>query len=277
MTTIYNILKERRLISYFIPYLWTLAFKTIRKVMAVVLGYRTMEKFWNKLGVEDSTMLFVSWIGAKFNLSSLYVKGRTFCGEAYFRIVTNDAKRLIRGYERAVTKVIKQMTHGIFLDIGAHIGRYSLLTARNRCKVMAVEPEPSNYKILVLNSQLARFRAIQSAITDFDGETRLYIGRHTGVHSLLPSGTKTITVPALRLETLLKREGIETVNLIKLDAEGAEFKILYDSLELMPGIKGWIVECHNLRRKQELEHLMTQNGYTIRWLDKNHIHAYQEK
>jgi len=221
-------------------------------------------------------MLFVSWIGAKFNLSSLYVKGRTFCGEAYFRIVSNDARSLGWAHERAVTKVIEQMTHGIFLDVGAYVGCYSLLTARNGCKVIAIEPEPANYRILVLNSRLARFRAIRSAITDFDGEATLYIGRHSGIHSLLSTGPKTITIPALRLETLLKREDIETVDLIKLDVEGAEFMILYDSQQLMPRIKGWIVECHNLRRKQELERIMMRNGYVIRWLDKNHIYAYQK-
>lgn len=43
----------------------------------------------------------------------------------------------------------------VFVDVGAHIGLYSIYVARFKaCKVIAIEPHPENYKLLVSNMRL---------------------------------------------------------------------------------------------------------------------------
>src|SRR3972149_6325307 len=44
----------------------------------------------------------------------------------------------------------------IVVDVGAHIGSFSIMVARSAYKVLAFEPEPNNYQMLKRNMELNR-------------------------------------------------------------------------------------------------------------------------
>ena len=47
--------------------------------------------------------------------------------------------------------------NGIFIDIGAFIGKYSIKIARRpKVKVLAIEPNPDSFKILCANAEINR-------------------------------------------------------------------------------------------------------------------------
>jgi len=134
---------------------------------------------------------------------------------------------------------------GIVIDIGAHIGAFTVqacLTLKPNA-VVAVEPERSNFDYLQRN--LSRFglaklvRPYQIALWDRDGKLRLYLQKlNTGGHSLLRQKAiveraklarpDTQFVAVKTLDNLLADAGFEdaAIRVVKIDAEGAEVHIL---------------------------------------------------
>lgn len=126
----------------------------------------------------------------------------------------------------------------VVVDAGAHYGVYTLLASRlvgNRGIVLAFEPHPHNYKRLLTNLRVNKIKNVKTfnlALGDFDGQTKLYLFSDSGGHSTTPELSSTsyfdgyINVKVNRIDTIIRKLGIEKISLIKIDAEGAELKIL---------------------------------------------------
>jgi FkbM family methyltransferase len=117
-------------------------------------------------------------------------------------------------------------------DIGSNMGYFAMLAARavgQSGKTIAFEPAPSNLvylrRNLSLNSELAVI-VEELAISSEEGEATFHTGWHEGNGSLLEDarGTtgETFTVRTCRLDDYRKTNGIDRIDLLKLDIEGAE-------------------------------------------------------
>jgi FkbM family methyltransferase len=118
------------------------------------------------------------------------------------------------------------------VDVGAHIGMASLLFARRYpiAKIIAVEPEPANFAALVRNvSHYKNIVPIQAALWKEDGEVRL--GKSTahpkGAFAIAEDGDQ--RVRAITMETLMKENGLSTIDFLKVDIEGAEKEVFQNS------------------------------------------------
>ena len=67
---------------------------------------------------------------------------------------TNDLDLVSPKHEPATTKWFKVQTDEVVVDVGAHIGRYTLMAAANDARVIAIEPDPSNFRLLERNVKL---------------------------------------------------------------------------------------------------------------------------
>ncbi len=171
---------------------------------------------------------------------------------------TNDAmmsESAILGDEYRL-KEIELVAGDVVLDIGAHIGMVAVAIALDfpEAKVVALEPVPENFDLLVENLRenglLGRVEPIHGAASrpnaigveiayDFEGGELETIHRFVG-NQPMPPGTpqKTVTVDAYGLPDLVKRRG-KSVRLIVIDAEGAEYDVLRGaSLSLVEEIRG---------------------------------------
>jgi len=63
--------------------------------------------------------------------------------------------------------------------------------------------------------------------------------------------------------------------LVKIDVEGAEFLVLEGMRAKIKEhqIKRIIVELHNKENKSQLELTFTEHGYTVEWVDPDHLFA----
>lgn len=178
-------------------------------------------------------------------------------------------------HEAEVSCVLAETSGQLFVDVGANIGRYTILLAPKYQQVIAIEPEPNNMIALKRNVQEVGSRNItfvQCAVSNINGNIELFLGPHTGSHTIVSSPYgRSIKVPAKALDNLLSCE--ESVDLIKLDVEGAEWKVLTGVTAIMGRIRSWVIELHDLERREELESLMHSFGYECRWLDRKHIYA----
>lgn len=145
--------------------------------------------------------------------------------------------------ERAILKA-RLSDDAVFLDVGANIGAYALFVAGltgPRARILAVEPQPDVFDRLTYNiaqNPFGTVKAIACAVADRAGELTLFIDpRNRGESSVKIVGTHksaAIRVPAVTLLSLCRSEGIERIDAIKLDVEGAEDLILEPFLREAP-------------------------------------------
>ncbi|MEM1113640.1 MAG: FkbM family methyltransferase [Pseudomonadota bacterium] len=124
---------------------------------------------------------------------------------------------------------------GIFLDVGANIGYFTLLAAHwvgPAGGVFAVEPDPANFALLrdnlTLNSLLERVVLLNAGMAERDGETRLYLSEdNLGDHQLHPDepGRRSIAVPLVNATAWLEGRCAQ-LDVIKVDTQGAEHAVL---------------------------------------------------
>jgi FkbM family methyltransferase len=132
------------------------------------------------------------------------------------------------------------------LDVGAHHGLYSLLASRKvgpKGRVISFEPSPRERNALRLNLALnwCTNVSVQGlAVGNEQGEATFYLveGTETGCNSLRPPALQVgsyrpIKVHTTRLDDWLRQRGIQTVDFIKLDVEGAELSVLQGAVELL--------------------------------------------
>jgi FkbM family methyltransferase len=115
------------------------------------------------------------------------------------------------------------------VDIGANIGDTALYFAERGARVLAFEPEPTNYgkllQNLALNPRLAsRIQAFEEAV-GVDGTVALRAGLR-GESGLYESGGTALPAHSVSLRTILERAGEPHPFLLKADCKGSEFDIL---------------------------------------------------
>ncbi len=175
--------------------------------------------------------------------------------------------------ERAILKA-RLSDDAVFLDVGANIGAYALFVAAltgPRARILAVEPQPDVFDRLTYNiaqNPFGTIKAIACAVADRAGELTLFIDpRNRGESSVKIVGTHksaAIRVPAVTLLSLCRSEGIERIDAIKLDVEGAEDLILEPFLReapesLRPALL--IVEDGTEQWQLDLPALLERYGY----------------
>jgi FkbM family methyltransferase len=124
----------------------------------------------------------------------------------------------------------------VFLDIGANVGGYSMAMAALAgpgSRILAVEPQPRIFERLIFNigqNPFGTVKAVDCAVADRNGEVTLFIDpRNQGESSVKivgSTGQTQLKVPARTLLDLVTQEGVDHVDAIKIDVEGAEDLIL---------------------------------------------------
>ena len=125
----------------------------------------------------------------------------------------------------------------VALDVGAHVGNFSLALAKAapNSQVYAFEASPSTARWLtrnvVANDLEHRVHVQVTALAGNPGELSFVDNAHGSAHNGLtaPTGTgESVTVPCLGFAEALHLAG-GRVDLVKMDAEGAEFDVILHS------------------------------------------------
>lgn len=180
-----------------------------------------------------------------------------------FKTVSDDPfwfrlELLLKQHEAETVQQIEQLVQPgmVVLDIGAHIGYYSRIFGQlvgNGGRVLAFEPHPHTFATLRRNTRRQMHVQLhQVAASDTRQETQLYdyllmsasgslhydetlatlqrqqASEYAVAPRMQPNFTaKTYTVQAVVLDDFLEALGIQAVDFIKMDIEGAELNALY--------------------------------------------------
>ncbi len=159
--------------------------------------------------------------------------------------------------------------HNIVIDIGANIGIFSLYAAQNGAKkIYAYEPNRSAYDVLRRNIATNKLGDVivphRFAVSDFDDRTVKFELCSSPYNQILRENTNEgfEEVSTVTLETILDQNRIDSVDLLKIDYEGAEYKIVFGlkesiflrlrdiRMEYHPGPVDELISCfqqHNFR------------------------------
>lgn len=141
-------------------------------------------------------------------------------------------------YESGTVRVLEDLIKPgmVVVDVGAHIGFFTLLAAKKvgpAGKVYAFEPNPLSYALLVDNIALNGYQnavAVQKALSNRTGSAALFLNQRDSMVSSLYQ-TKPVTLSKVRVQTVtldafLDEKGWPPVHVVKMDVEGSELDVL---------------------------------------------------
>lgn len=184
------------------------------------------------------------------------------------------------GYEELETAfMLRALRRGTtVLDVGANRGYYTLLASQRvgpRGRVIAFEPSARERRFLKANLFLNRCRNVvveSFALGGASGAADLYVveGYSTGCNCLrsrqaeLPGYTTTVSMRTL--DEYVKGQGIDHVDLLKMDIEGAELEVIRGASRFLRRRPRPIIVCELI---DQLTHLWGyEPGETIAHLSE---------
>lgn len=177
-----------------------------------------------------------------------------------------------------------------FIDVGAHVGLYAVALGRRVAptgRVLAVEPEPGNLRILraqvALNGVESVVTVVPCALSDKAGEAMLEAREIESrvTDSARPGGT---SLP-VKLETLDALAGTSAWDILLVDVEGFEEKVLRGGRRLLasPALRPHtiVIEVHPYAwaeaggSSSTLLNELSQAGYTVSFLDGTPVRSVE--
>lgn len=168
------------------------------------------------------------------------------------------------------------------VDIGAHVGLFSIRAASRwpGARIVAVEASPRSARYLranVARNRLDRVTVMEAAC---GGSRRRAVLHRRGADmmSSLYAAGEGDEVDVITLDDVFRANGIERCDLLKLDCEGAEYEIILGAAPETLGRIGRIVmECHRGQEATpaDLERHLVVSGFDVRRTpSEDGIHEY---
>lgn len=160
----------------------------------------------------------------------------------------------------------------LFIDIGANIGSYTILSAAHiKANTISIEPIPSTFSHLINNINInqiqEKVQALNIALGSMSGKISFTKSLDTMNHVAVNSDKETIEVDVLTLDEIIG-EG-RTPALIKIDVEGFETEVIKGASKtlLKEELKAIIIELNGAGTRfgydeKEIHNKLTQIGFS---------------
>jgi FkbM family methyltransferase len=161
------------------------------------------------------------------------------------------------------------------VDVGANVGSFTVYAAQSspEARIFCYEPEEQNFRLLKQNIRIngleGRVAAFQYAVASNSSSRKLAV-RMSLCNSFdyLCDGSSDQTVGCTTLRDIRAEHGLDTLDLLKMNCEGAEYEILGAcSSRDYDGIRNIRLEYHNLdgvsRNGESLRRHLETRGYRI--------------
>jgi FkbM family methyltransferase len=173
--------------------------------------------------------------------AKIYLNKADFEGiSMYYRIGSND-KSVINDVitNKEYLNYDLQLTeNSTVVDIGAHIGSFAIQASKiaTAGRVYAFEPFSENYLMAKKNIALNKCANIvlhNQGVLDQTRKIKFFVSNSNtgchGIHERDEKASKIIEIDCIGFNSFIELEGLENIDLLKLDCEGSEYEILMKS------------------------------------------------
>jgi FkbM family methyltransferase len=183
-------------------------------------------------------------------------------------------------YEPTVWRVLQShfKPGSVFYDVGAHIGLFSLIAARNlgvQGSVFVFEPDPSNLQRIEEHASRNRLALgiIPKAAWFTDGRMKFQracfqssMNRGAIAEDNLAAGESMIEVETVTLDSFGREHALPSI--IKIDVEGSEAAVLRGSEGIFRSAKPIVIcEIHHAQAASDVTHWLEARGYVFEWVE----------
>jgi FkbM family methyltransferase len=163
----------------------------------------------------------------------------------------------------------------VVVDIGAHIGGFSIRAARQakRGQVHAYEASGRNHVMLEKNKLLNKVENLfihNQAVSDRCGELKFFMPSNNGALGSLmqESDSPMETVQATTLTDIVQENNLKQIDYLKMDVEGAEYDILFNCpAKALLKVHRIVMEYHEFeghqRNHRDLVKLLKSHGFHV--------------
>ena len=164
----------------------------------------------------------------------------------------------------------------VIVDIGAHIGYFSIHSSINakKGKVFAFEPYVESFKVLTKNLKINQIENVipqNLGVTKKSGTNFLYLKKNLSIGNSIYKNANSddkIDIETISLQDIIKNNDLQKINILKLDCEGAEYQILLNlDNQILQKIDRIVSEMHpkieNFKIK-DVEDFLTMHGFNVK-------------
>jgi FkbM family methyltransferase len=272
----------------FILLLLRLGYWGTRLLLRLLLGKRRRDNFFIANNLDFSCFLYRSLkFFAMHELVVLRMHAPKYDYKFYCR-VNRDDLLFMTNHE---TEILEQhfIPHegDIVVDVGAHIGQYTILASRRvglTGQVISIEPEPRNFEILKRNislNQLCNVKPVACAAYSSHTKTKLFLpeeesGRtiyNTVMKERAGNNGRYVEVDTATLDSVLESLGLSKVNWIKIDVEGAELEVLRGACNILAESNKVrvLVEIHSVSLYKDVSDYLKSLKFKIIYEKRNEL------
>jgi FkbM family methyltransferase len=253
-----------------ILFVFRLIYLGVRVILRIILGKERRDRVYDQKDINFKDFLYRSLkllgidklVMLKFDVPKYGYK--VYCP------INKEDLIIMSRHEDEIIHHFNTKQGDIVVDVGAHIGKYTLIASKRvgaNGKVIAIEAHPGNYEMLNRNIKLnglTNVTTLNYAVYSKESKVKLFLpgekSNHSIYNTLLPSRAtdegKFVEVTADTLDNLLQKNGIShaEVNWLKIDVEGAELEVLKGAHVLLSNSNNirLLIEVHNIEDDKNL-------------------------
>ncbi|RYF89449.1 MAG: FkbM family methyltransferase [Chitinophagaceae bacterium] len=249
-------------------------FKKIQFVKGITAGLPSMVSLiwgskrlrWNKTGfvkAKDFQAITAIHIRHSHGKRKLYL--RTYAGDIdiFYEIFFKEIYALPPLRNKEVKVVI---------DLGANIGLSALyfLQQYPATRLLCVEPDVTNVEILLKNLRQeissGQVQLYEAAAMGADGFVA-FESAEAKYNSRVTTGAEVKNIAAISIPTLIKNAGITTVDLLKIDVEGAEKFIFNADTSWLICVDNILIEVHSAEDRSVCMKAFNEHHFEVETID----------
>jgi len=176
-------------------------------------------------------------------------------------------------YDRVEGFAIKEKD--VIVDIGAHVGYFTIYAAKKakRGKVISFEPSKESFKVLKNNLKINNIQNVNVeniGVRNESGNSILYVDRDNEIGNSMFSNDKNLikeNVQVTSITEIIKKYNIKSIDLLKLDCEGAEYEIILKlPINILNKIKRISMEVHKIDNFdiKDIEKFLLENNFQVK-------------
>ncbi len=260
VSSVVEVPRGERFVDRLILFLLRTTYFGIRLSLRLVVGRRLRDKFFVQHGLDFPTFTYKLLKKIGLDKAFLLLINMPKQGYKFFCRINRDDFLFMTNHENEIMKYFIPNEGENVVDVGAHIGLYSLIAAKrvgSSGKVIAIEPDPENFRILKKNislNQLTNVEPLECAVYSAKEKLKLFLpeldqGRtifNTVMQDRAGMSSNFLEVEANTLDNILSEYSMHRVNYLKIDVEGAELEVLKGAVNTLSSNKDitLIIEIH---------------------------------